>query len=145
MLTISIAKSYTWEMGHALANHDGKCYHPHGHNYRLEVEVSGEVGEESGMVLDFAQLDDLMEPLIADNFDHKFLMNDTDERHHGGNLHPDFDVTTHPFEPTAENLAVRVWLQIEDFQRSAHAFEGVTLERVTIWETDRASATIRRS
>ena len=97
------------------------------------------------MVLDFAQLDDLMEPLIADNFDNKFLMNDSDERHHGGNLHPDFDVTTYSGEPTAENLAVRVWLQIEDFQRSAHAFEGVTLERVTIWETDRASATIRRS
>ena len=152
-MLISIAKDYTWEMGHALFNHNGKCYHPHGHNYRLEVEVSGEVDEESGMVLDFAQLDDLIEPLIEEGFDHQFLCNDTDTR---AFIDP-FGFTRMDGEPTAENLVRVFWQIIQGFERSRHpAFEraggdgisdryGVTLERLTLWETDKARATIRRS
>jgi 6-pyruvoyltetrahydropterin/6-carboxytetrahydropterin synthase len=143
-MKISITRQYTWEMGHALWKHQGKCFHPHGHNYRMEVEVSGPVLDD-GMVVDFSDIDDWIEPLIEGDLDHKFWMNDDDERHHGGNLHPDFDVSTHPFEPTAENLAVWFWAIWEDFSRSAHAWPGVVLERITIYETDRASATVRRS
>ena len=145
MTTTSITREYRWEMGHALWFHQGKCYHPHGHNYRMEIEVSGLVDDKTGMVLDFSELDEWAEPLIEGDFDHKFLMNDADERHHGGNLHPDFDVTTCPFEPTAERLAWMFWDIWEDVQQSGHAFAGVTLERITLYETDRASATVRRS
>ena len=145
MTTTSITREYRWEMGHALWFHQGKCYHPHGHNYRMEIEVSGLVEDETGMVLDFSKLDDWADPLIALDFDHKFLMNNADERHHGGDLHPDFDVTTLPFEPTAERLALMFWDMWEDFRQSGHAFAGVTLERITIYETDKASATVRRS
>ena len=142
---VSIAKEYSWSMGHALWKHDGKCYHPHGHNYRMEVEVSGAVDETSGMVLDFSELDDWADPLIADVFDHKFLMNDADERHRGGDLHPDFDVTTCPFEPTAERLALMFWGIWEESREAAQTFVGVTLERITIYETDKGSATVRRT
>ncbi len=142
---VSITKEYSWSMGHALWKHDGKCYHPHGHNYRMEVEVSGAVDETSGMVLDFSELDDWADPLIADVFDHKFLMNDADERHHGGDLHPDFDVTTCPFEPTAERLALMFWGIWEESREAAQTFVGVTLERITIYETDKGSATVRRT
>jgi len=145
MTTTSITREYRWEMGHALWFHQGKCYHPHGHNYRMEIEVSGLVDDKTGMVLDFSKLDDWADPLIAEVFDHKFLMNDADERHHGGNLHPDFDVTTCPFEPTAERLAWMFWDIWEECREEVHAFDGMTLERITIYETDKASATVRRS
>jgi len=49
MTTTSITREYRWEMGHALLHHKGKCYRPHGHNYRMEIEVSGAV-QDDGMV-----------------------------------------------------------------------------------------------
>ena len=67
-MRISITREYTWEMGHALFRHKGKCYRPHGHNYRMEVEVSGSVDEITGMVVDFSDLDDVIKPHLEDDF-----------------------------------------------------------------------------
>jgi len=139
-MNISITREYTWEMGHALWKHQGKCFSPHGHNYRMEVEVSGPVDEESGMVLDFGQLDDVVAPEIIAH-DHQFAMNAADERHHGGSLHPDFGILEMPYEPTAENLALRFFHFIEGRLEPG----SLILERVTLYETERASATVRRS
>lgn len=67
---MKVGKIYTFEAAHHLPNHYGKCRNPHGHSYRLEVEVEGTVqhlpGKSSdGMVFDFAVLDSHMEPIIA--------------------------------------------------------------------------------
>ena len=139
-MTTSITREYRWEMGHALWLHQGKCYHPHGHNYRMEVEVSGPVDERTGMVMDFGKLDEVVAPEIAEH-DHQFAMNSADERHHGGALHPDFGILEMRYEPTAENLAMRFFNFIEGRLEPG----SLTLERITLYETDRASATIRRS
>jgi len=139
-MKISITKEYAWEMGHALWNHQGKCFNPHGHNYRMEVEVSGPIDEESGMVMDFERLDEIVDSEIRDH-DHQFAMNEVDERHHGGGLHSEFDILEMPYEPTAENLALRFFNFIEGRLEPG----SLILERVTLYETDRASATVRRS
>ena len=138
MTTTSITREYRWEMGHALLHHKGKCYRPHGHNYRMEVEVSGAV-QDDGMVVDFSDVDDWVEPLIEKYFDHRFWINEEDER-----FDMDGEVKVDG-EPTAENLALWFWDVWKDFAKSGHAWPGVTLERITLYETDRASATIRRS
>ena len=53
----------------------GKCNNPygHGHNYALEVTVSGQVDERTGMVCNLVELDDLVRREILERFDHENL------------------------------------------------------------------------
>lgn len=51
----------------------------HGHNYELEVKVTGEVNPETGYVIDMKYLADLIKIHIEDRFDHKNLNLDTVE------------------------------------------------------------------
>jgi 6-pyruvoyltetrahydropterin/6-carboxytetrahydropterin synthase len=48
-----------------------------GHNYELEVTVSGEIDPETGMVIDLKDLKELMEREIEARFDHRSLTDDT--------------------------------------------------------------------
>ena len=50
----------------------GKCNHPHGHghNYVVEVLVSGSVDPETGMVLNMVKLDDVVRSRVIERFDH---------------------------------------------------------------------------
>jgi len=59
----------------------GKCNNPnyHGHNYELIVEVTGEVDEETGYVMDLKVLSDIIKKEVLDKFDHKNLNLDTAE------------------------------------------------------------------
>ena len=59
----------------------GKCNNPnfHGHNYGLEVWLTGEIDPDTGMVIDLKILKDLIEVEIEDRFDHKNLNLDTEE------------------------------------------------------------------
>jgi len=53
----------------------GKCNNPayHGHNYELEVRLTGEIDEETGMLYDLGHLKDLIKKHIEDRYDHKNL------------------------------------------------------------------------
>lgn len=75
----------------------GKCNNPnfHGHNYGLEVWLTGEIDPDTGMVIDLKILKDLIEVEIEDRFDHKNLNLDTEE----------FKTLI----PTAENICVVIW------------------------------------
>lgn len=75
---ITITKEYTFESGHILPWHQGKCGRPHGHSYILQVEVAGRVkpdnGEpDAGMVMDFADISTVVKPLLNDYLDHRWL------------------------------------------------------------------------
>ena len=50
-----ISKEFRWEMGHRLQLHKGLCKNLHGHSYKMEVELTGDV-LENGMVLDYYDL-----------------------------------------------------------------------------------------
>ena len=69
----------------------GKCNNPHGHghNYALEVTVSGQVNPATGMVCNLADLDDAVRCEVIERFDHLNL-----------NLQPEFA----SYVPTTENL-----------------------------------------
>ncbi len=75
----------------------GLCNNPnyHGHNYDLEVKVSGEIDPESGMVIDLGWLASLIQEAIENRFDHKNLNLDTEE--------------FKGLNPTAENICVVIW------------------------------------
>jgi len=78
----------------------GKCSNPngHGHNYIMDVTVSGEVDEQTGFVMDLSQLKLIVEENIISKVDHKNL-----------NIDVDFmkDVL-----PSTENIARKFWEQI---------------------------------
>ncbi|MDX2134059.1 MAG: 6-carboxytetrahydropterin synthase [Saprospiraceae bacterium] len=75
----------------------GLCNNPHyhGHNYELEVKVSGSIDPESGMVVDLGWLAKLIREQVEDRFDHKNLNVETAEFKH--------------LNPTAENICVVIW------------------------------------
>src|SRR6266568_826256 len=74
----------------------GKCNNPygHGHNYTIEVTVSGPVAEQTGMVSNLADLDGFLRAEILDRYDHQNL-----------NLLPEFARTV----PTTENLCIAIY------------------------------------
>ncbi|WP_018628243.1 6-pyruvoyl trahydropterin synthase family protein [Niabella aurantiaca] len=75
----------------------GKCAlpHYHGHNYELEIKVTGEVDPQTGFVMDLKVLSDLVARHVIGRFDHRNLNLDTEEFKHTN--------------PTAENIAIVIY------------------------------------
>lgn len=75
-----IEKIFTFEAGHVLQHHDGKCSQPHGHSYVLKIAVRKnhlkKTGPEQGMVVDFHKIYTVAKPMLDEFFDHHWL-NDT--------------------------------------------------------------------
>jgi 6-pyruvoyltetrahydropterin/6-carboxytetrahydropterin synthase len=94
----------------------GKCNNPygHGHNYGLEVMVSGAVDASTGMVCNLMDLDGFVQREILERFDHQNL-----------NTLPEFAGAV----PTTENLCVAVYDILQRGFRHAH------LEKVRFEET----------
>jgi 6-pyruvoyltetrahydropterin/6-carboxytetrahydropterin synthase len=94
----------------------GKCNNPygHGHNYRLEVTVSGQVDERTGMVCNLVDLDGFVEREVLSRYDLENL-----------NTLQEFAKSV----PSTENLCVEIF---EILQRGFH---HAHLERVRIEET----------
>jgi 6-pyruvoyltetrahydropterin/6-carboxytetrahydropterin synthase len=103
----------------------GKCNNPfgHGHNYVLEVTVTGSMDERTGLLLPISKLDGLVQEAVLQRFAHRNINLDV----------PQFERLV----PTTENLA----LVITDLlQQDWAAYLGglpVRLDRVHIQETDR--------
>ena len=95
----------------------GKCNNPHGHghNYIVEVLAGGAVDPETGMVVNLAAMDEVVQTRVLDRFDHVNL-----------NLDPIF---THDV-PTTENLCRAVYRLLEG------SFEPAQLVHVRVEETE---------
>jgi 6-pyruvoyltetrahydropterin/6-carboxytetrahydropterin synthase len=108
---MDIFRVFQVEAAHYLPNvpEDHKCRRMHGHSFRIEVHVSGEPGEDSGWVMDFADLRAAFQPLF-DALDHRCL-NDIEGLDN----------------PTSEVLAKWVW------QRLSPGLPG--LSKVVVQET----------
>jgi len=98
----------------------GKCNNPngHGHNYGVEVTVSGTPDPVTGMLVDLAALDAVLEREIMDHFDHKHLNLDVEE--------------FRSVNPTSENVTLAIWRRLEGTIPSP-----ARLFRVVVEETDR--------
>jgi 6-pyruvoyltetrahydropterin/6-carboxytetrahydropterin synthase len=98
----------------------GKCSNPygHGHNYVLEVRVSGPVEPSTGMIANLADLDAFVEREILEPFDHKSLNEDV--------------AAFRDIVPTTENLCIEIFRRLK-------AFPYARLERVRVEETSNNS------
>ena len=107
---MDVFREFTFEAAHRLPHvPDGhKCGRLHGHSYRVEVHVSGEVEPHSGMVLDFADIKAAFAP-VHDCLDHRYL-NDVDGLDN----------------PTSENVARWLWERLDG---------SLPLARIVVRET----------
>jgi 6-pyruvoyltetrahydropterin/6-carboxytetrahydropterin synthase len=94
----------------------GKCNNPngHGHNYVLEVSLSGNVDPATGMIANLSDLDAFVDRHVLEEFDHKSLNEDV--------------AAFRDQVPTTENLCVEIFRRLKTFP---HA----TLERIRVEET----------
>jgi 6-pyruvoyltetrahydropterin/6-carboxytetrahydropterin synthase len=104
----------------------GKCARPHGHghNYLLDVTVRGSIDPRTGMVCDLAVLQQLVDDLVVEPFDHTFLNKDVA-----------FFATC---VPTAENIA----LHIADLLTAPIAATGARLHKVRVQESPNNAAEV---
>lgn len=113
---------------HALRNYHGKCENPHGHNFAVEVVVEGtRLDPETGMLLDFRTLKQLLKQVLAD-MDHCML-----------NEKPPFD----RINPSSENMARHIWQKMRELLRECDDPQAreTRLASVRVSEKNSQSAT----
>jgi len=117
---ISVTKFFSFSASHKLPHHEGQCKKLHGHNYRLEVTVTGPIndrGPSQGMIVDFQDLDTIVNDKIISQYDHAHL-NDL------------------LINPTAEEM-------VKEFCRiltTALSYKSVELTNIKLWETEKCYA-----
>lgn len=129
-MKVSLGRRYQFAASHRLHSEKlsteenrrlyGKCNSPfgHGHNYVVEVTLSGLVDPSTGMIANLGELDPFVEREVVEAFDHKYLNEEV----------PEFQRVV----PTTENLAREIFRRLE-------AFPAAKLERVRIEETSKNS------
>lgn len=129
-LKLSLTRRYRFAASHRLHSPNfseaenqrlyGKCSNPygHGHNYVIEVTVTGPVDPETGMVANLGELDPFVEREVVEAFDHKYLNKEV----------PEFDICV----PTTENVCREIYRRLK-------TFPAARLERVRIEETSKNS------
>ena len=126
-----IHKDFSWDMGHRISQHGGKCFSPHGHFYRAVVWLNGAL-DDKGMVLDFYQLSQIVDPVVEE-LDHAFMVYEKDEvmlpffQNVQSTLPRPFKVKVVSFEPTAENIAHYIFARVRE--------QTSMIEKVEVWET----------
>lgn len=110
----SVTRIFTFEAAHQLHWHSGKCKRLHGHSYRLEVTVEGDIGP-NGVIVDFADIQAVVARTVIQRYDHSYL----------NDLIPN---------PTAELLAQDIWNLLQENQLS--------ISRIRLWETANCMAEV---
>jgi len=131
-----LIRGYTFSAGHRLARADwdaernravyGCCANPggHGHDYRLELTIAGDIDPETGLICPVDALDVLVRERVLDPLDHRFLN----------------DLALGPADaaPTAESLCRWIWEQLQ-------VLPSGRLHRLRLFETDTNGFEINRA
>jgi 6-pyruvoyltetrahydropterin/6-carboxytetrahydropterin synthase len=120
--------------GHRILHHDGKCSRPHGHNYEIQVELTGTLIKE-GWIADKGDITE-----IIDEWDHQFLLEEGDPLVEAFEASGDGDavvILDHP--PTAEVMSVVLEQRLLD-----ELGENVTSVAVEVSETGQLCAGAHR-
>ncbi len=122
-----VAVLETFAAGHSLRNYKGACENIHGHNYRVEIVFAGEQLDETGLLVDFIDVRDVLRQAIA-YLDHQFI-----------NDRPPFDV----LNPSAENMAKYFHDEMRKGMQAGMMKVPVRIQSVKVWETDTCTAVYR--
>ena len=102
---MNVGRTFYFDSAHFLPRYKGKCENPHGHTYRLDVVVDGEIGED-GLVIDFSELKEVVLEEVLSKLDHQ-------------------DLNQLIANPTAENVLEWIWTRLE---------VKLNLHSVILWE-----------
>lgn len=137
---ITATRYHDISCGHRVYQHESKCAHLHGHNYRIYFDIEQTTQrqlDKVGRVLDFSVIKELLCSWLESEWDHRFLVWDKDPWYM---LMYTFDqsVKSVPFNPTAENMAIYLVNVIGPQQ-----FRGLDVKLIscTVEETRKCSAT----
>ena len=137
---MKIVKIIQWDMGHRVLNHRSVCKGIHGHRYKAEICLEGELivdsgSSEEGMVIDFSDIKKIAQKFIQNKLDHGFMVWDQDDelldffKHSKGHK-----LVIVPFTPTAENVAAYIFQKLKN-EFSDKFKTGLHLHSVKLWET----------
>lgn len=127
---ITITKRYSWDMGHRLPNHEGKCARLHGHTYVAEIDITGPL-DNDGMVVDFYLIKDAIKELFGD-WDHRTMLYEDDSLLRDSVQ--DYGIIRVPFMPTAECIAIEIMTRMRT---------TFNVTRVRVYETPDGWAEVR--
>ena len=105
---------------HQLRGVEGGCERLHGHNWKVEVFVSGDKLNENGLLIDFRGIKDKTS-LLMERLDHQFL----------NELEPFVTLN-----PSSENISRHIFESLSHELNSDH----VRVSKITVWESDSACA-----
>lgn len=122
MFTLCVKDSFA--AAHRLVGYKGKCEELHGHNFAVEVYLSGHQLGDDGMLVDFKTIKANLQKVL-DVLDHKYI-NDI----------PFFAERA----SSAEYVAMYIFTEMEKLMGT----ERVSVSRVTVWESEKACASYER-
>ena len=73
MSKLMIIKKFEFGAAHRLPKYDGPCNRLHGHNWVMEVGITGPVDKDSGMIMDFKLLKEVVNEAVVNHMDHRYL------------------------------------------------------------------------
>lgn len=139
-VAISINRRFTFCAGHRLLGHEGKCQNLHGHNYAVEVFVTGQQQDSVGRILDFKKLKEACKGWLDTNWDHAFILWDQDENAlaaiRQSEPHRIYEL---PYNPTAENMAKYL---LEIVCPKILGETGASAYKVRLWESEETCAEV---
>ena len=125
-MSMTIYKEAYFEASHRLLNYIGKCYRLHGHQWRVEVWITGEVDAESQILVDYNCIKQ-----VVNRFDHEVILNCKDPM---VPCLPAFqEVITTEGDPTSENLA-RIIAGMIDESCTADGIPA-SVTKIRVWES----------
>lgn len=110
---------------HQLTMVGQKCENLHGHNWHVEVCVTGEELNSAGVLADFGEIKKAVRTVVQEELDHKFL-NELD--------------MFEGMQPTSERIAVYIAQRVQAIL-SRDLDEDIRVSKVMAWESDDACAT----
>jgi 6-pyruvoyltetrahydropterin/6-carboxytetrahydropterin synthase len=127
-----VIKEIQFCYGHRLLDYAGKCRNFHGHNGKVEVQLSAKDLDKLGMVRDFAEIKQILQAWIDSTLDHRMILHEKDP------LRAALEKAGEPLyllktNPTAENIAQLIYHVARD--------KGLPVTSVTLWETPNSNAT----
>ena len=148
-MVTTIRRFVETDTGHRVPNHKSKCRHFHGHRYRFEAEIEGDVVtdrgvSDEGMLIDLSDVSYILTRYIHDVIDHAFVVYDGDEEGRAALslLKNDHRTYVVPFIPTAENLAKWAFEQVKPHIKSSYG-NKLRLVAMHVRETPKSWASWR--
>ena len=121
MFEVKVEKSFS--AAHHLLNYQGACENQHGHNWKVEVYVIGEILDKSNILVDFKVLKKELDEIL-DYLDHKDI-----------NTLPEFENES----PSSEFMAKFIFEKIKE--KLQKQYKNAEVSKVAVWETPTSRAT----